>query len=445
MTGSRRTSLWLANLIIVVAAAAVAGWAGYRQEHQRVARKLMQNLELNHELTISSVTGDLAALRDEIQLLALNERVKEFLGASPAAKTDFDAWAKACVNHFGYYDLFLISATGDVVYSVAEEKDLNTNLESGPYADSGLGALYRKVLKTHGFSLNDYSVYAPSNNELAGFIGSPVMVKGRFEGVLAIQLPTAFVKLNIGVHIEHIQDYILTAEYYFKREGSFGALKSLKLPARQRQALLSGDSLVVATPFSLPGLNWRIVSIAPPVVFTNNISRITIGYYVVIAVLVAQMFMVLFVYYFRKKEEERHYSGSDIVLVQNTWHQFNQRQHSFGSDFCYRLKNKAHIPMADTEMEVLQLGKLIEQEISAIISILHDEEALAGKLQALARQLMNYAISPANLKKVPALFLESFEDEQGRKIPARARHAWGVILTSLSRRIRQLMQEEMKK
>src|SRR5690606_36656488 len=38
----------------------------------------------------------------------------------------------------GYYDLFLIDAQGNVLYSVMKEDDFALNLNDGPYADSGL-------------------------------------------------------------------------------------------------------------------------------------------------------------------------------------------------------------------------------------------------------------------------------------------------------------------
>ena len=43
----------------------------------------------------------------------------------------FHDWAKRFREHFGYYDVFLISPAGDVIYTVAKESDFATNLKTG--------------------------------------------------------------------------------------------------------------------------------------------------------------------------------------------------------------------------------------------------------------------------------------------------------------------------
>lgn len=39
----------------------------------------------------------------------------------------------------GYYDTFLITPDGDIVYTMAKEADYGTNLMDGEYKDSNLG------------------------------------------------------------------------------------------------------------------------------------------------------------------------------------------------------------------------------------------------------------------------------------------------------------------
>ena len=42
----------------------------------------------------------------------------------------------------GYYDLFLITPAGRVVYSSAKEVDFATMLAGGPYSDTSLAEVY---------------------------------------------------------------------------------------------------------------------------------------------------------------------------------------------------------------------------------------------------------------------------------------------------------------
>src|SRR3546814_17761096 len=49
----------------------------------------------------------------------------------------FHPWLREFLEARGYYDVFLISAKGDVVYTVFKESDFATNLETGEWKDSG--------------------------------------------------------------------------------------------------------------------------------------------------------------------------------------------------------------------------------------------------------------------------------------------------------------------
>lgn len=92
------------------------------------------------------------------------------------------------IKAYDYYDLFLIDAQGNVVYTVEEEADLGTNLLAGPYKDSGLGKIFRRVRDSRKYALQDFSPYAPSNNEPAGFVAQPVYFNNELVMVLALQL-----------------------------------------------------------------------------------------------------------------------------------------------------------------------------------------------------------------------------------------------------------------
>ncbi|MCC6157430.1 MAG: methyl-accepting chemotaxis protein [Deltaproteobacteria bacterium] len=91
----------------------------------------------------------------------------------------------------GYYDIFVIDTVkGDVLYTVAKESDLGQNLVAGSLRDSGLGRLYAKVAQTGKVRFEDFSPYAPSNNDPAAFAGAPIFDANRkLIGVAAVQMP----------------------------------------------------------------------------------------------------------------------------------------------------------------------------------------------------------------------------------------------------------------
>jgi methyl-accepting chemotaxis protein len=100
-----------------------------------------------------------------------------------------DLFFRHYLEAYGYYDLFLISkAHGHVMYSVARENDLGTNLKAGPYRDSALAKLWAKVSKEKRIVMVDMSLYAPSN-EITVFMGGPILDNnGGILAVVALQL-----------------------------------------------------------------------------------------------------------------------------------------------------------------------------------------------------------------------------------------------------------------
>ncbi|MCG8551725.1 MAG: methyl-accepting chemotaxis protein [Desulfobacterales bacterium] len=107
---------------------------------------------------------------------------------APKLEGDKDDFYTKYIAQYNYYDLFLIHPNGNVFYSVVKEADYNTNMVDGKYADSGLGSLVRKTLKTKEYGVADFAPYAPSNNEPCGFIAQPLLHDGEVELIVALQL-----------------------------------------------------------------------------------------------------------------------------------------------------------------------------------------------------------------------------------------------------------------
>ena len=106
--------------------------------------------------------------------------------------TTLDARIAAFAEHHGYYDVFFIDPDGNVLYTIAREDDYGSNLLNGPYTDTGLGRLFRHLNASpdgDGVEFEDFSLYLPSNNQPAAFLGARVRSEGRYLGVYAFQIP----------------------------------------------------------------------------------------------------------------------------------------------------------------------------------------------------------------------------------------------------------------
>ncbi len=112
---------------------------------------------------------------------------------------------KAILEEFGLYDIFLVNADGEVVYSVLKEKDYATNLLRGPYKNSGLARAYSKAmkLKSGEVAFDDFAPFAPSYNVPASFIATPLYFHEDLEGAIIFQLPIRALNDAMSFHGEY--------------------------------------------------------------------------------------------------------------------------------------------------------------------------------------------------------------------------------------------------
>jgi methyl-accepting chemotaxis protein len=125
----------------------------------------------------------------------------------------------------GYYDAFLVSPAGDVVYSVYKEDDYGTNLLNGAYKDSDLGELFRGALELQDNEaiFSDIAPYAASAGGPAAFVATKVVSNsGQTVGVMMLQLPTALIDtiMNDSRGIGDTVEAFLTGADFIARSNS---------------------------------------------------------------------------------------------------------------------------------------------------------------------------------------------------------------------------------
>lgn len=155
---------------------------------------------------------------------------------------------------FGFYDIFLIDASGDIVYTVFKEPDLGANLRQPPLSTTTLARAFERALSLptpEQSVLEDYAPYAPSQHSPAAFAAAPIWRAGAKVGVLAIQ-----------VSAEEVTRAMMTgtpSEAYLI--GKDGRLRSPTAKA----AILSpapkqGETLRSEAQLAIPGLDWILVT-----------------------------------------------------------------------------------------------------------------------------------------------------------------------------------------
>lgn len=108
------------------------------------------------------------------------------------AEEDFFTYYK---EGYGYLNFYLINPDGYLFYSVIHEPDYHTNLLSGPYKDTNMGKIVRRVLDTQQLQISDFEKYAPSQNAPAAFIAQPVTIDGHIVLIVAAQLTTSQIQV----------------------------------------------------------------------------------------------------------------------------------------------------------------------------------------------------------------------------------------------------------
>lgn len=115
---------------------------------------------------------------------------------------DGSAWSQAHATYhdyfrrmielFGYEDVMLIDADGNIVYSAYKGIDLGGDLDSGPLRTSNLADAYTAAMSANvvdQVAFADFAAYPPSLQLPAAWAVAPVAVGGSIRGALAIELP----------------------------------------------------------------------------------------------------------------------------------------------------------------------------------------------------------------------------------------------------------------
>ena len=90
---------------------------------------------------------------------------------------------------YNYYDIFIISTEGDIIFTVEREDDFKTNLKTGPYKDSELASVFNRSRTLLQTDISEFKYYPPSL-EPAAFIATPIYKEGNIIGVVAFQMTT---------------------------------------------------------------------------------------------------------------------------------------------------------------------------------------------------------------------------------------------------------------
>jgi len=183
--------LLFAFLLLALTPILIVGFLTSNISSSTIEQQIFSQLVAVREIKKSQVEGYFEEREGDIKILSATvEKLLDF-SSSDALSTSahqlndyFDNFVKS----YGYYDFFLIDDSGEIFYTLTKEADYQTNLITGKYNNSGLGTLFKKVRSSGSFAMSDFSRYAPSNGDPAGFIALPLTTNSGISIVVALQL-----------------------------------------------------------------------------------------------------------------------------------------------------------------------------------------------------------------------------------------------------------------
>lgn len=177
------------------------GYVSYRTSIKMLEHEVINNLIVLADNKVSHIETYITERKKDATMLARTPSVvsamekfeKIFMGYgidSPeyvAVDKQFRQFFTYFKEISGFYDFFLITLDGDVVFTVEKEADLGANLVTGIYNNSELANSFDRARTLLGVDISDFDFYAPSNLP-AAFITVPIFKEKILIGVFALQM-----------------------------------------------------------------------------------------------------------------------------------------------------------------------------------------------------------------------------------------------------------------
>ncbi|MCP4546835.1 MAG: hypothetical protein GY835_10270, partial [bacterium] len=258
-----------------------------------------EKFEVIHTSKVASITEYMEILHSQLQVLmsdpyarqALVECTQAFNDAGNdvrsstwrTAAAKYDARMQNIKTNNHWYDLFLIHADGDIVFTAGRESDLGMSIPDSELMNSSLGRAFASARETSSaeIAFGDFAPYAPSHGDQAAFmVGRMTDEKGELVGFAALQVPAS--KIN-----EIVQERVGmgdTGESYLVgrlegktayrsdrvvKDGKIGESKGgggIDLALNGEHGVMtkvgsSGDmELEAYGPLEIPGADWCLIS-----------------------------------------------------------------------------------------------------------------------------------------------------------------------------------------
>ncbi len=187
---------WLVFPIAVIPILLIS-YSLHYEKTEEYARSHLSHLQVIFKQTITTIETALNGHKQMLNTAASAPKIAEaFLerkaGGMIEPEPGLQKYIADIINIYGYYDFFLITEAGDIVYTYKKESDYGKNLRDPLLSATPLADAYRSSLTLLDTQISAVDYYPPSKSK-AAFIATPVIVNQKIIGLVAIQLDEHFV------------------------------------------------------------------------------------------------------------------------------------------------------------------------------------------------------------------------------------------------------------
>jgi len=205
--------LLLVLFLVATVTMAVTGWMVFSSARNSLEREAFNKLRAVREIKRNQILdlfqtfeAQIDVFRNDPFIYGAMRDAAETFGKDRSVGTttwlefaaDLDPVMGTVVDEFGWYDVFLITTTGDIAYSFVREPDLGMNIPNSPLAKTAIGAAYRaaneylvrpRLFGSPDVAFGDFAPYPPSDDAPASFLMAPIRDGEEMSGFLAFQIP----------------------------------------------------------------------------------------------------------------------------------------------------------------------------------------------------------------------------------------------------------------
>ncbi len=188
--------------------------------------QIKDHLETITQIKTNWIDSYLSDRESDISLLASSSSVSQSFNTRLTAEVelakDYEDYFMGFMENYGYHDMFLISAGGEIWWAAKDKEEIGKGLGEEPHNQTTLASAYRESIKegkaSYGYGISD------ETDGILFLISVPVYIEGRLAGAIALQTDTEDIngimedRTGLG---ETGESYLVGTDYLMRSNSRF--------------------------------------------------------------------------------------------------------------------------------------------------------------------------------------------------------------------------------